>query len=109
MKLLTKAIETKLRKIGINPEDETKLRDKEVVVKFFDPCGSWTWFVLEGEEIDGDWIFFGLVDGHEKELGSFSLRELESVKGPLGIGIERDLHFTGKIPDDALPHWARRN
>lgn len=37
--------------------------------------------------------FFGLVDGFEKELGYFSLSELESVKGPLGLKIERDLYF----------------
>ena len=32
-------------------------------------------------------------DGFEMELGNFSLKELESIKGPLGIGIERDLYF----------------
>jgi hypothetical protein len=26
-------------------------------------------------------------------LGYFSLSDLASVKGPLGLGIERDLHF----------------
>ena len=31
------------------------------------------------------------VDGFEKELGYFSLRELESARGPLGLPIERDL------------------
>ena len=28
-----------------------------------------------------------------KEFGYFTLRELESVRGPLGLPIERDLHF----------------
>ena len=36
---------------------------------------------------------FGLVDGHEREFGYFSLPELESVKGPLGLPIERDRFF----------------
>ncbi|OHB59060.1 MAG: hypothetical protein A2Y12_18475 [Planctomycetes bacterium GWF2_42_9] len=36
---------------------------------------------------------FGLVLGHERELGYFSLSELESCQGPLGLRIERDLHF----------------
>ncbi len=38
-------------------------------------------------------MFFGLVDGFERELGYFSLSELESVHGPYGVGIERDLYF----------------
>lgn len=80
-------------------------------VKFFDPCGSWTWFATEavGYTAAGDAInpsefpkrddiedvnFFGLVHGHERELGYFSLRELADVNGPLRIGIERDCWFT---------------
>ena len=34
-----------------------------------------------------------MVDGHEKELGDFSLEELEAVKGAFGLGIERDEYF----------------
>ena len=41
-----------------------------------------------------DFLFFGLVIGFEKELGYFSLAELESARGPMGLAIERDLHFT---------------
>jgi hypothetical protein len=37
--------------------------------------------------------FFGLVDGFEQELGYFSLKELEDTRGPLGLLIERDMHF----------------
>ena len=44
-------------------------------------------------EFDGEDLFFGLVDGFEKELGYFSLSELASVKGACGIGIERDKWF----------------
>ena len=66
-------------------------KDPVVHAKFFDPCGSWTWYVLE---FDGEDLFFGIVDGFEREWGYFSLAELESVRGRLGLGIERDLHFT---------------
>ena len=47
-------------------------------------------------EFDGDDIFFGLVIGLEIEFGYFSLSELQSVRGPLGLPIERDLHFEPK-------------
>jgi hypothetical protein len=59
-------------------------------VKFFTPDSNWTWYATE---FDGETIFFGLVQGHEEELGYFSLAELESTTGPLGLPIERDLHF----------------
>lgn len=60
-------------------------------VKYFDPCGSWTWYATE---FDGEDTFFGLVDGFEMELGYFSLSELKNYRGRLGLGIERDLHWT---------------
>lgn len=59
-------------------------------VKFFTPDSSWTWYATE---FDGEDIFFGLVIGFERELGYFSLSELESVRGPLDLPIERDLYF----------------
>lgn len=60
-------------------------------VKFFTPSSNWTWYVMEYDPKEK--IFFGLVDGHEKELGYFSLHELENVKGPLSLHIERDIYF----------------
>lgn len=72
-------------------EQEEKGEEAIVHLKFFDPCSSWTWFVLEYDPVDQ--IFFGLVIGHEVELGYFSLKELQDYKGPLKIGIERDLWF----------------
>lgn len=62
-------------------------------VKFFTPDAQWSWFA---SEFDGHDILFGLVVGLEVELGYFILSELQSVKGPLGLPIERDLHFEPK-------------
>lgn len=94
MKLLTKAIEAKLRR---TPLLFTRRLDfSPVLVKFFTPDSSWTWYVLEAEQqADGDWEFFGLVDGHEKELGYFRLSDLQSVRGGIGLPVERDLYFDG--------------
>lgn len=72
---------------------QEKVEDPQVVLKFFTPDSSWSWLVLEGQEDDGDFRFFGLVDGHEKELGYFVLSELETTTGPMGLPIERDLYF----------------
>jgi hypothetical protein len=62
--------------------------------KFFTPDSNWTWYVTEGEAEEGEFRFFGYVCGLEEEWGYFVLSELESVRGPLGLPLERDLHFT---------------
>ena len=67
--------------------------DAMAQVKFFTPDSNWTWYA---SEFDGEDIFFGLVSGFELEFGYFSLKELEEVRGPLGLPIERDLHFEPK-------------
>jgi hypothetical protein len=64
--------------------------DPKVQARFFTPWSDWTWYAIE---FDGEELFFGLVDGFEAELGYFSLSELEALRGPGGIVIERDLHF----------------
>ena len=66
-----------------------------MIAKLFDPCGSASWFLLEYDPVEK--ISFGYVTGlAENELGYISLTEMESIKGPLGIGIEQDLYFQQK-------------
>jgi len=92
MKLLTKEIEQKIPALYSTEEIETQ--DKTIVCKFFALGSGWTWYVVEGErQEDGDYLFFGLVDGFEKEWGYFTLGELLSVKWHGIPGIERDLFF----------------
>lgn len=89
MKLLTKAIEKKLPALGST--EEVDLENKNLVVKFFQPWGFWNWY---GVEYDPEQrLFFGYVEGEEKEWGYFSLDELESVVGRFGLKIERDLYW----------------
>jgi hypothetical protein len=64
--------------------------DPAVPVKFFTPDSGWTWYAIE---FDGEDTFFGYVTGLEAELGYFSLRELQTARGPLGLPVERDLHW----------------
>jgi hypothetical protein len=66
-----------------------------IICKLFDPCGSATWFLLEYEPVKK--IAFSFVQGLiEDELGYISLTEMESIKDPLGIGIEQDPYFQQK-------------
>lgn len=69
---------------------EKKGLDAIAPVKFFTPDAQWVWYA---SEYDGEDMFFGLVSGLEVELGYFSLAELEGIRGPLGLPIERDLYF----------------
>lgn len=75
--------------------------DHVPVVKFFNPLGEGVWLATE-LDADGDTLF-GLADLGYPELGSFSLEELASITLPLGLGIERDILFTGDFP---ISVWA---
>lgn len=77
-------------------------KDPSVHVKYFSTFSSWTWYVIEGSQEEDDFVFFGFVVGFEGEWGYFSLSQLEEVKGPHGLGIERDLYFTPK-PISQIP------
>ena len=97
MKLLTEELKKKLPRLY----SQDGLGGKAIAyAKFFTPDSSWTFWALEH---DGDDTFFGLVDGHEKELGYFSLKELESVRGPMGLPIERDLYWKPKTLEEIAP------
>jgi hypothetical protein len=76
--------------------------DHVPVVKFFNPLGEGVWLATE-LDADGDTLF-GLADLGEPELGSFSLEELASISLPFGMGIERDILFTGDFP---VSVWAK--
>ena len=86
MKLLTNELKNELPKLYSNENEN----DPKAIAKFFTPDSNWTWYATE---YDGDDTFFGLVNGFEKELGYFSLKELEEIRGPLGLSVERDQWF----------------
>ena len=88
MKLLTKELEKQLPPLYAN---DGLGHEAQALVKFFTPDSNWTWYATEYDPIER--IFFGLVDGFEKELGYFSLDELECIKGALGLKVERDCYF----------------
>lgn len=93
-----------------NTERETMLafgkqsaRGEEIdpfpIVKLFTPDAGATWLLTELDPDDPD-IAFGLCDlglGYP-ELGSVRLSEIASVRGKLGLPVERDLYFTADRP-----------
>lgn len=97
MKLMTQEVRKKLPALYAQ---DGKGGDAIVNVKFFTPDSSWTWYATE---FDGEDMFFGLVDGQERELGYFSLAELHKARGPMGLPIERDLHWKPKTLREIAP------
>ena len=71
-----------------------------VYARFFTPDAGWSWWATE---FDGRDTFFGLVEGFVKELGYFSLSELEQVRGPLGLPVERDLYWQPRTLQEIAP------
>lgn len=100
MLLMTKELEKKFEKYPIGSQDG-KGEEAEVVVKYFNPCGAGTWLITEGEkQDDGDWLLYGYCHIFEWEWGYVLLSELEQVKLPFGLDIEREMYVTGgKVGD----------
>ena len=95
MQLITKEIQKKLNAKGNKP-----------VLKLFTPWGGATWLISE-IDTDGD-TMFGLCDlglGFV-ELGSVSLKELQNLRGPMGLKVERDMYFS---TDETLEQWAEKS
>jgi hypothetical protein len=96
MKLLTDELRARLPPLYAQEAES----EPTVYAKFFMPGTGWTWYVTEGSEQEGDFLFFGFVIGLESEFGYFLLSELETVTSPLGLHVERDLAFReGKLTD----------
>jgi hypothetical protein len=112
MKLLTDAIRRKLPPLY---SQDGKGGKAIAQVRYFTPSSSWSWYATEGEPVldeSGkavDFRFFGLVDGHDKELGYFVLSELEEVRGPMGLPIERDLYWQPKPLDEIAPEMFQEH
>ena len=99
MILLTKSIERQLLRNGqirlALEEDGRAAADFIPVVKLFTPDAACTWLLTELDPEDPD-IAFGLCDLGLgcPELGSVRISELESLRGKLGLPVERDRYFT---------------
>jgi hypothetical protein len=93
---------------------EARQQDRDIgphpVVKLFTPDASCTWLLTEVDP-DDPHRAFGLDDLGQgfPELGYVSLREIESLRGMLGLSVERDRYFTADKPLSAYAEEARRH
>lgn len=99
--LLTFELRTHLRRnADLSAQRE---QDHRPVVKFFTPDAQATWLFTE-LAADNDTLF-GLCDlGHgEPEIGYASLAEIQALRGPMRLLVERDRHFRA---DKSLSEYA---
>jgi hypothetical protein len=104
VKLLTKELEKRFKEMG---SQENK-KDPIVIAKFFTPDSSANWYATE--YIPEERMFFGyasIFGDWCDEFGYFSLDELESIRGRLGLPVERELWFSEKPLSQALIHDGR--
>lgn len=104
MELLTKEIKEALLANGRRTAEGETI-DPMPVVKLFTPDAGATWLLSELDPSDPD-IAFGLCDLGlgEPELGYVSVKEIKTIRGRLGLPVERDMHFT---PTQSLGAYAR--
>ena len=102
MRLMTKELEKRFAKIG----SQENVKDPVVVAKFFNPTGAGTWYATEFDPQTAE--FFGYVSifgDWNDEWGYFSLAELQTFTGMLGLGIERDLYWKEKQASEVIPDF----
>lgn len=93
MKLLTEEIIKRFKEYPLYSQDG-KGMDSIVLVKYFNPVGACTWLITEAElQEDGDWLLFGYCHIWCWEWGYVMLSDLENLKLPFGLTIERDLYI----------------
>jgi Protein of unknown function (DUF2958) len=115
-KILTTALRAKLLENGQaqraairNGSDDPQPIDPFPVVKLFTPDAGATWLLTELDPEDDD-LAFGLCDLGlgEPELGYVRISELQALRGPLRLPVERDPHFEASRPISVYFQEARR-
>ncbi|OFX27004.1 MAG: hypothetical protein A2033_16040 [Bacteroidetes bacterium GWA2_31_9] len=103
MKLITKELENTFKKTG----RQENVPDPFVIAKFFNPCGSQTWYATEYDPESK--TCFGYVTGMGyDEWGYFSIAELENIKvPPFNLAIERDIYFVKQPISKLVPALAK--
>ena len=86
--LLTEALRRRFAELG--PQDYGDEANEIIAAHFFLPGSGWDWWALAYDEDGGVPQLFCLVRGQEIELGYVVLAELETVRSPLGLAVERD-------------------
>lgn len=113
MKLMTAEIAEQLPPYAVIFQDDEWLGPNTIVVaRFFAPVGPATWYVVAGSpdserhsRYDDDFLCYGYatLDGENWDWGTISIKELEEVRLPFGLHVERDLFFRPSSLAETFP------
>jgi len=118
MKLMTSEIQAQLIANDLKVIETGESPDA-IVVKYFNPTGAGSWYIVSATPVDGegepchddlsklaDWHMFGYCDLSQgpycAELGYVMLSDIESIKDICMLPAERDLAF------EATPHSLKK-
>ena len=87
MKLLTVALKKKFARTGAQQDIE----DPVIIAKYFMCYTNWTFYVTEFDPSTK--VLTGIFQWLETEWGTLGLHHLKSLRGPLGVKVERDKFF----------------
>ena len=93
MKIITKEVEQTALRYPIGSQDG-KGEEAIAWLKFFDPCGRYTFYVTEADLKTGELFGYCVspLGPDCDEWGYADLNELKAVRGKFGLGVERDMH-----------------
>jgi hypothetical protein len=106
LKLLPYAIRENLPILG---SQQSRGGKAKVLAKCFTPDGTRAWYITEGSarrNPDGvavNYLLFGLIEGQPRKLDYFWLSELETIRGPTGLPVERDSYWQPKTLEEIVP------
>ena len=93
----------KANNITLPSIEEADAMENPLAVAKFTNLGGWCWFVIGGRPLnDGDYYLYGLVNGITKELGMFTLKQIQVA------GAELDEDFTPVGVYDIYPDFDLR-
>lgn len=96
MQLMTKELEELFEQYPFGSQEGLGGQAK-VIAKYFSPVGGATWLITEAEKMENDdyemYGYCNLGDDEMAEFGYVLLSQLEEIKLPFGLKIERDLYL----------------
>ena len=93
MQLMTKELQAEFKKMG--RQEHENADDTIILAHFFNPTGGGDWFISEyNEEEETIYGYASLFNDHCNEWGYTSLDELQNMRLPFELGIERERSWT---------------
>ncbi len=99
MELLSEELKGRLPPLNSQQAED----DPFVYAKFFLPQTKTAWYVVEGQAVGQDFVFYGFISQPVNDFGEFYLSQLQRIRGPQGVCVEPDPDFIPGRLTDVVP------